>query len=93
VKNLQKELKKLAENWNASGEYDSTEFAGRFFIGETDLDDFAAKNGMTEKCHKTCYCRQDIERVCNCQIIYDYEGANPNRQFGDSEIIFNEKEE
>ena len=32
MKNLTEELKNLGELWNASGEFDGTEFEGRFFI-------------------------------------------------------------
>ena len=91
MENLKQELLALSQNWNASGEFDGTRFEGRFFIDDTDLDDFAAKHDMTEKCHSTCFCRQDIEQACDCLIVCNYESANPNRQFGDQEVIFNEK--
>jgi len=81
------ELKKIAENWNASGEYDDTEFEGRYFIGDDDLTEFATDNGFEINDDVVC----EIEKTCDCEIISDYDGANPNRQFGDSEIIFHKR--
>lgn len=92
MKNLKTKLKKLAQNWNASGQYDDTEFEGRYFLTDEELDDFAIK-------HKLCqdnddeffFDKEKIEEACDCALNYDYESANPLRQLGDSEIIFNEE--
>lgn len=85
MKNLKAELKRIAQIWNSSGEYDDTEFEGRFFISDTHLGEFADENGFVSDDAKN-----ELEDACDCQIIYDYEGANSNRQFGDSEVIFNQ---
>lgn len=82
---LKKELLRIGENWNASGEYDGTEFEGRYFISDDHLSEFANDNGI----EITDDVISEIEELCDCRIVYDYEGSNPNRQFGDSEIIFN----
>jgi hypothetical protein len=92
MKNLKEELKNLAEKWSSSGEYDGTEFEGRHFITDADLDEFAQENGLTEDDGES-FDEAKLQINCDCQIIYDYDGANPNRQFGDSEIIFNETEQ
>ena len=75
---------RISKIWNASGEYDETEFAGRLFIDDLHLDEFARDSGFEINDDVI----NEIEKACNCRIIYDYEGANPNRQFGDSEVIF-----
>jgi hypothetical protein len=88
MERLKEDLKKLAETWNASGEYDGTEFEGRYFICDVWLGEFADENGFVSD-----DAANELQAACQCQIIYDYDGANPNRQFGDSEIIFNETEQ
>lgn len=87
MENLKQELLKIAQNWNASGEYDQTEFEGRYFISDDDLDEFAAEHNLTNEDGN--FDEHLIQRNCNCQIIYDYKSSNLNRQFGDQEIIFN----
>lgn len=94
MKNLKKELKRIAQIRNASGEYDDTELEGRYFIFDSGLDDFARKHKLTSasKIYRDegeIFSVEKIERACDCRIIYDYEGSNPDRQFGDQEIIFN----
>lgn len=89
------DLKKLGQNWNASGEYNDTEFAGRYFVDVLDLDEFAEKRTLCKEDTSGLFQNSEfdpekISRICDCQIIYDYVGSNPNRQFGDVEIIFNE---
>ncbi len=87
---MKEELKTIAENWNASGEFDGTDFEGRYFINDADLDEFAAKYGLGRNDDDGGFDAEKIENKCACQIISDYEGANPNRQFEDSEVIFND---
>ncbi len=91
MKNLKKELLKLCEATLASGEYDNTELAGRYILGDNKLDDFAGEHGLCEDEAEQDFDREAIEKACGCQIIYDYEGADPNRQFGNQEVIFNEE--
>ena len=87
MKNFKNKLKELTKTWNASGEFDGTEFEGRYFISDTDLDAFAAEHGFVDD--EGCFIQTEIERNCDCTLIYNYSGANPNRLFGDQEVIFN----
>lgn len=88
MENLKNKLLIESQAWNFSGEFDDTEFAGRFFMTDTDLDEFAKKHGLTQSDEPEDFDRVKIEKACDCKIIYDYKGVNPNRQFGDQEIIF-----
>lgn len=92
MKNLKEELKKIAENWDPTGRYDGTTFEDRFFIDDLRLDRFARKYGLNQLTSKHEFDGEKVEAACDCEIIYDYDGANPNRQFGNSEIIFNHQE-
>jgi len=85
---MKNELKKIAQAWNASGEYDGAKFEGRLFVDDDALDDFAIKYGLCRNDDDGGFDPERIENKCACHIIYDYAGASPNRQFGDSEIIF-----
>lgn len=78
------ELLLAAQSWNTSGEYDGTEFEGRFFMSDTELDEFAVAHNL-----RRADGDEVIEKACDCKIVYGYESSNPNRQFGDQEIIFN----
>ncbi len=89
MKKLKKELLSAAQSWNTSGEYDSTEFAGRFFMSDTELDAFAKKYKLTQDSKPDNFDKDKIEKACKCKIIFDCESVNQNRQFGDQEIIFN----
>lgn len=94
-KKLKEELKKLASTWNASGEHDETEFEGRYFIGDAELDEFAEKHSLGAYDHDD----QEIfisdyrliEEKCECRLNCDYDENHGNRQFYESEVIFNEK--
>lgn len=88
-KKIRQELEELASNWNASGEHDDTEFAGRCFVNDFDLDEFAMRHDLTQADYDSNYDKQRIEAVCDCRIIDDYEGKNPYALFGDVEIVFN----
>lgn len=89
MEKLKQELLSLCKsNLNPQVEKDS-EFYGRYFLTDADLDDFAGVNELCEDEAGQNFDQEVIEKLCDCQIIYDYEGANPNRQFGDQEIIFN----
>lgn len=89
MKKLKQELLEAAQSWNTSGEYDDTEFAGRFFMSATELDAFARKYKLTQDDEPDNFDKDKIEKACKCKIIFDYESVNQNRQFGDQEIIFN----
>ncbi len=86
MKNMKQKLLELAQSWNASGQYDDTEFARRFIISDTDLDEFANDHGLAED---EMFDKEQIEKACDCKIVHDYEGKNQNAQFGECEIIFN----
>ena len=81
---MKNELRRIGEIWNNSGEQDGTDFAGRYFIDADYLTEFAEDNGV----EITDDVISEIESVCECSLIDDYEGANPNRHFTDYEIIF-----
>ena len=82
--NLRKELLSIARSWNNSGEFDGTEFEGRYFVSDDHLTEFAEENGFEINDSVT----SELEQACNCSFIYDYKGSNPNRHFGDQEVIF-----
>jgi hypothetical protein len=90
MERLKEDLKKLAETWNASGEYDGTEFEGRYFISDDDLDEFAQEHGLAED-DKESFDEAKIQVNCDCQLnCYYYHG---NRHFREREVIFNETEQ
>ena len=86
---LKQKLLELGKSWNASGEYDDTEFEGRYFIGDDDLEEFSLKHKIHVPSDDEDVALEKIEQACACKLVYDYEGANPSRQTGDQEIIFN----
>ena len=96
MKALKKDFLELIQIWNRSGKYDETEFAGRFFVGNGDLDEFSAKHNLKTQDHG-CYIDSLIEELFDCQIqhISDHKDFEKNyssigwRRFGDVEIIFN----
>ena len=88
IKNLQQELLELAQKWN-SGEYDDTEFEGRLFLSDDDFD-FLAKKTDCFMSADDAIDQNKFERLFNCRVIWEYNGVNPNRQWGDCEIIFNQ---
>ena len=91
MKNIQDELKKLASEWNASGEHDGTEFEGRFFIGDDELDEFAVKHNLTrEEDGELFFDEKKIMSVCDCRFDCDYDGNHGGRNFSESEVIFND---
>ncbi len=87
MKKLKQKLLAAGQYWNLSGEFDGTEFAGRFFMSDMNLDEFARKHGLTQNNEPDKFDKDKIEKACKCKLIY--EGSNPDRQFGDQEIIFN----
>ncbi len=89
VNNLKEELRKTAETWNASGKYDGTDFEGRYFITDTDLDEFAQYHGLCRENEDGGFDQTEIEKVCDCKLVYDFKGSNPARLFGECEVIFN----
>jgi len=82
MKNMKSELKKIAENWNASGEFDETEFAGRFFVSDYELSEFAENHGFVwedEEVNVVIDCRayptmytdeEKVEQACGCRLKY-----------------------
>lgn len=87
MKDLKEELLSLAQSWNASGEHDGTTLEERYFMSDAALDDFARNHELIDQ--QGNFSVKKIESACDCRVVYDYVGANPNRQFGDQEIIFN----
>lgn len=87
MKNLKQELLVFCEeNINLETEEDS-EFYGRYFLDDNMLDYFAKENNLSDE--DGDFNSEKIENECDCQLVYDYSGSNPNRQVGDQEIIFN----
>ena len=82
---MKKELKKLSEKWNASGEHNDTSFEGRYFINVADLIGFAKIHGLFSGTSPKDLFRMrcDIEKICDCIFTYDLEDRNTY------EIIFN----
>lgn len=91
MKTLKQELLDIAEKWNASGKFDDTEFKGRYFINDYDLDEFSIEHGLNQILGNNQFDQEKIEKACDCKVLYDYVARNPNRQFGDNEIIFNKE--
>lgn len=89
MKKLKQELLAAGQSWNFGGGYNGTEFAGRFFMSDMDLDKFARKHGLTQDNAPDNFDKDKVEKACKCKIVYDYKSANQDRQVGDQEIIFN----
>ena len=80
----------LRQNMNQEHDNDSI-FYGRFFIDDEDFDKFAEK----AKCFTAdgAINLNKFNKRYECHAIFKYNGANPNRQHGDQEIIFNQSSE
>ena len=67
---LKEELKKIASDWNASGEYDETDFEGQYFIGDAELDEFAEKHRLGGYDDQGIFVSDYrlIEEKCKCRL-------------------------
>ncbi len=78
-------------------EEENKQWDGRFFIGDTELDEFAKEHNLcqdnTDDPEDFSFDQDKVEKACDCRLVYDYEGSNSNRHFGDQEVIFNEEKE
>lgn len=82
----------IASEWNRSGEFDDTEYEGRLFIADTDLDEFAIEHGLTQADDPERFDEAKIKSACDCVLDCDYDGNHGNRNFGENEVIFNQRE-
>ena len=62
----------------------------RLFIDETVLDKFACEHDLCIEDDSGYFDQTKVENACDCKLVYDYEGANPNRFFNDYQVIFND---
>ena len=85
MKTLREKLIELSTDH--TGRNDGTEFEGRYFITDTELDKLAIEYNLADV--ENFYISELIEKIADCKLTQDYPGANPNQQFGEQEIIFN----
>jgi len=87
--NLRKELLSIARSWNNSGEFDGTEFEGRYFVSDDHLTEFAEENGFEINDSVT----SELEQACNCSFT-DYDMSKKfgeqEKYFGWQEVVFHD---
>jgi hypothetical protein len=88
MKKLPNEFKRFCASCKKQNE--ESLFYNRYFLTDTELDDFAVKHNLANKDGE--HISEEIEQACHCKLDFNFEGNNNKlANFPEYEIIFRKK--